>query len=323
MTPIPVLVVVGPTAVGKTEVALALAAALDAEIVGADSRQVYRHLDVGTAKPTAAERARVPHHLLDVVDPDAAFDAAQFRRLALAAVRNVHARGRAVIVCGGTGLYVRALLHGLFRGPAADADLRRTLLDDERRLGVGTLHARLAAVDVATAARLHPRDLLRVVRALEVHTLTGRPISAWQEAHRFQDGELQARVIGCERPPGELAARIADRCTAMLAGGLADEIRSLWARGYDPALPALQSVGYREIGAYLRGTTSYDDACEAFRRATRRLAKRQRTWFRADGATRWFHPERDRDAVIAYARAWLTSSAWLPPTSTSNAPSPR
>jgi tRNA dimethylallyltransferase len=315
-----VVAIVGPTAVGKTELALALAEAIGGEIVSADSRQVYRYLDVGTAKPSAAERARVPHHLLDVVDPDAAFDAANYRTLARDAVRDIHARGRAVVICGGTGLYLRALLHGLFDGPAASPALRAELHALEVEGGSGTLHRRLAARDPITAARLAPRDVFRIVRALEVLELTGRPISAWQDEHRFRDGGLAACVLGCDRPRAELAARIDARCQAMLAGGLREEIAALAARGYGPELAPLRSVGYREIGAHLRGELDLAAAFDAFTRATRRLAKRQLTWFRADPATRWLHPGRDRDALIADARAWLEQPCPAP-ISTSSFPS--
>ena len=300
-----VVAIVGPTAAGKTELAIAVAEAIGAEIVSADSRQVYRHLDVGTAKPTAAERARVPHHVLDVVDPDVRFDAASYRTLALDAVRDIAARGRAVVICGGTGLYLRALVHGLFKGPAASPALRAELHALEVQGGGGTLHRRLAARDPITAARLAPRDVFRIVRALEVLELTGRPISAWQDEHRFGDGGLEPLVLACDRPRPELAARIEARCRAMLAGGLCEEIAALAARGYGPELAPLRSVGYREIGAYVRGETDLATAFDAFARATRRLAKRQLTWFRADPATRWLHPERERDAFIAHARAWL------------------
>ncbi len=315
-----VVAIVGPTAVGKTELAIAVAEAVGGEIVSADSRQVYRHLDVGTAKPTAAERARVRHHVIDVVDPDAAFDAARYRTLALAAVGDIHARGRAVVICGGTGLYLRALLRGLFRGPAASPALRAELHALEVQGGDGTLHRRLAARDPLTAARLHPRDVFRIVRALEVLELTGRPISAWQDDHRFRDGGFDALVLGCDRPRDELAARIEARCRAMLAGGLCDEIAALGARGYGPELAPLRSVGYREIGAHLRGEIDLASAFAAFTGATRRLAKRQLTWFRADPATRWLHPERERDAIIAHASAWL-EQPWPAPISTSSSPS--
>jgi len=316
------LAIVGATATGKSDVALELAARVGGEIVSADSRQVYRYLDVGTAKPTAAERACVPHHLLDVVDPDEAFDAARYRTDARAAAREIQRRSRPVIVCGGTGLYVRALLRGLFPSPPRSPELRAELRAIEERDGAGTLHQRLAAVDPDAAARLHPRDLFRIVRALEVAALTGRPISAWQDEHRFAGGDVDALVLGCRRPYDELAARIEVRCDVMLAGGLLDEIRALWARGYGTELPPLQSVGYREIGAYLAGACDLVTARAAFARATRRLAKRQRTWFRAEPAIEWFHPERARDALLARATTWL-EHPWPSPISISSSLSPR
>ena len=269
-----VVAIVGPTASGKTAVALALAERLGGEIISADSRQVYRHLDIGTAKPTPAERARVPHHLLDVADPDETFDAARFRATALAAVDDVTGRGRPVIVCGGTGLYLRALLRGLFPAPPRAPELRAQLHAVEER-EPGALHRRLARVDPEAAERLHPRDLLRIVRALEVETLTGRPISAWHSEHRFQGGGLDARVLGCRRSPEELAARIEERCEAMLAQGLLDELRGLWARGYAPELASLQSVGYREMGAHLRGAS---DLATAQDRGAHGIALRRAAW---------------------------------------------
>jgi tRNA dimethylallyltransferase len=281
---------------------------------------VFRGLDVGTAKPTAAERARVPHHLIDVADPDERFDAARYRELALAAIRDVRRRGRAVVVCGGTGLYLRALLHGLCVGPAAAPALRATLRAEEERGGPGTLHHRLADRDAVTAARLHPHDVFRIVRALEVLEVTGRPMSAWQDDHRFADTTLASLTIGCGRPRDELAGRIEARCRAMIAGGLLDEIAALTARGFGPELAPLRSVGYREMGAHLRGELDFTSAFDAFTRATRRLAKRQLTWFRADPAILWLHPDRDRDAARSHATAWLDDPCPAL-TSTSNAPS--
>jgi len=316
MSGVAAVAIVGPTATGKSEIALALAAEVGGEIVSADSRQVYRYLDIGTAKPSPAERASVPHHLLDIVDPDGSFDAARYRDLARAAVEAIHARGRPVIICGGTGLYLRALLRGLFRGPSRSSAVRVRLHALEERDGPGTLHRMLAGADAAAAAHLHPHDLLRVVRALEVLEITGRPISAWQAEHGFADCGVRALVLGCARPREELAARIEARCQAMLAAGLLDEIRDLWARGYGPELPPLRSVGYREMGAHLRGECDRTSGFEAFARATRRLAKRQRTWFRAEPAIEWFHPDRDRAALLARAVAWL-EQPWPSPTSTS------
>lgn len=317
-----VVAIVGPTAVGKSAVALALAEHLGAEIISADSRQIYRGLDIGTAKPSAQERARVPHHLLDVADPDEHFDAARFRTLALAAITASVGRGRPIVICGGTGLYVRVLRHGLFEGPAAVPELRAALYERERMHGLGTLHRDLAEADPPTAVRLHVRDVVRIVRALEVLRVTGRPISAWQREHGFAGRDVDTLVLGATRPREELAERIAARCRAMLDAGLLEEIRALWARGYGPDLPPLDSVGYREMGAYLRGELPYETAFEDFTRATRRLAKRQMTWWRSDPTVEWFNPDRDGSALVARAAAWLVSSC-PSPISTSSILSPR
>jgi len=313
-----IVAIVGPTAVGKSAVALAVAAELDAEIVSADSRQIYRGLDIGTAKPTREERARVPHHLIDVADPDERFDAARFRELALAAVEASAERGRPVVVCGGTGLYVRALRQGLFAGPAAVPELRAALYDRERLHGAGTLHHDLTECDLTTAARLHPHDTVRIVRALEVLRVTGRPISAWQREHAFGDDDVAMLVLGCTRPREELAARITRRCRAMLDAGLLDEIRTLAARGYGPELSPLDSVGYREMGAYLRDELTFEAAFEAFTRATRRLAKRQMTWWRSDPTVEWHHPDHDAATLIARATTWLRPTCPSPISTSSN-----
>jgi tRNA dimethylallyltransferase len=317
-----VVAIVGPTAVGKSAVAMAIAETIGAEIVSADSRQIYRGLDLGSAKPTPDERRRVTHHLLDVADPDERFDAARFRTLALAAIDGAAERGRPVVVCGGTGLYVRALRHGLFAGPGAVPELRAALYERERLHGSGTLHDDLAAADPTTAARLHPHDTVRIVRALEVLRVTGRPISAWQDDHAFGDARVDMLVLGCSRPRDELHGRIAARCRAMVDAGFLDEIRELWARGFGPEVPAMESVGYREMGAYLRAEVPFESAFEAFTRATRRLAKRQLTWWRSDPTVDWLHPDRDAAALIARALAWLTPSC-PSPISTSNDLSPR
>ncbi|MCC6848932.1 MAG: tRNA (adenosine(37)-N6)-dimethylallyltransferase MiaA [Deltaproteobacteria bacterium] len=317
-----VVAIVGPTAVGKSLLAMTVAERLGAEIVSADSRQIYRGLDVGTAKPSASDRRRVPHHLLDVADPDERFDAARFRSLALGAISGAAERGRPVIVCGGTGLYVRALRHGIFAGPGAVPEIRAALYERERLRGPGALHADLAAVDPATAARVHARDTVRLVRALEVLRVTGRPISAWQDAHAFGDTSVEMLVLGCARPREELHDRIVARGRAMLDAGLLAEIRELWARGYGPELAPLDSVGYREMGAYLRGELDFEAAFDAFARATRRLAKRQLTWWRSDATIAWFHPDRDADVLTTRAVAWLTPPC-PSPISTSSGLSPR
>jgi len=281
-----VVALVGPTGTGKTGVALALAARWGAEIVNCDSRQVYRGLDIGSAKPSAAEQAATPHHLFDVVDPDVVFDAARYAALARAAIADIQARGRRVLVVGGSGLYLRALRRGLFPGPPRDAALRAELEATEAA-APGALHARLAAVDPPAAARLPAGDRVRLVRALEVLALTGRPLSVWQAEHRAAADLLPMRVVALRLERGALQARLDARCARMLDDGLLDEIRGLWGRGFGPALPALRSIGYREMGAYRRGTVTPEAALAAMRLATRQFAKRQGTWFRGEPGVEW------------------------------------
>jgi tRNA dimethylallyltransferase len=286
-----IIALVGPTGTGKTRHALELAAAGGAEIVNCDSRQIYRGLDIGSATPSVAQRAFVPHHLFDVVDPDHAFDAARYAVAARAAVADIGGRGKRVVVVGGTGLYLRALRFGLFAGPPADAALRARLVAEDEATP-GALHARLVRLDPASAARLHAHDRLRVVRALEVLELTGRPLSDWHGAHRFAGDELPMRVVGLTLERATLYARLDERCAAMLAAGLLDEVRALTAR-YDSALPALRSIGYAQMAAHLRGECDLATALDAMRRATRQFAKRQLTWFRAEPGIEWIDADRD------------------------------
>lgn len=286
-----IIAIVGPTGTGKTRHSLELAAAGAAEIVNCDSRQVFRGLDIGSAKPSVAQRAFVPHHLFDVVDPDESFDAARYAAAARAAVADITGRGKRVVVVGGTGLYLRALRFGLFAGPPADAELRARLVAEDEA-APGALHARLAELDPASAARLHAHDRLRVVRALEVLELTGRSLSAWHGAHRFAGDELPMRVVGLTLDRATLYARLDARCAVMLDAGLLDEVRGLTAR-YDPALPALRSIGYKQMAAHLRGERDLDSALDAMRQATRQFAKRQLTWFRAEPGIEWIDADRD------------------------------
>lgn len=283
----PVLVLTGPTGVGKTALSLELAERFDAEIVSADSRQVYRYLDIGTAKPTPQERARVPHHCLDLVNPDESFDAARHAAAARAAVADVHARGRRVIVCGGSGLYLRALTRGLFPGPGADPVLREALHAEAEAGGSSALHRRLCELDPRTAERLDPRDTVRVVRALEVALHTGRPLSSWHDAHRFGDRPYRTLTLALWMERRDLYRVIEDRCRLMVAQGLPAEVEGLFARGYHPDLPPLRSIGYREVGEHVRGILSLAQAIARMVRATRRYAKRQLTWFRHDSEVTW------------------------------------
>jgi tRNA dimethylallyltransferase len=283
----PIPVIIGPTAVGKTDISLVIARDLNAEIVGADSRQVYRYLDIGTAKPDATQRTAIPHHLIDVVDPDEALNAARFAQMAWNCIGAIDARHKQPLVVGGSGLYIRALTDGLFAGPGAEPNIRAALEAEAQSGGFQVLHDRLAAVDPTTARRVHPHDHVRIIRALEIYALTGKPISQWQCQWQHPAPRWPFILIGLRREREDLRRRIAVRTEAMLHMGLVDEVRTLLARGYPPALPALQSVGYGEIVAYLEGTWDLARARELIERHTWRLAKRQMTWFRRVPGMHW------------------------------------
>jgi tRNA dimethylallyltransferase len=293
-----ILAIVGPTGTGKTAVALALTRRIAAEIVNLDSRQVYRGLDIGSAKPTEAERAVAPHHLFNVVEPDETFDCARYRELALRAVGEIEARGRHVLLVGGTGLYLKVLRYGLFAGPKRDSAVRARLTAMEES-EPGSLHERLREVDPAAAARVHPHDRARLVRAIEVFELTGRPMTEWQHEHGFRKAEIEMRVVGLDMERRRLYERLNGRCSAMLEAGLIEEVRALRARGYNADLAPLRSIGYREIGAYLDSRCTLEEALRDMARATRHLAKRQLTWFRAVPDLRWYDVTEMRPEALA------------------------
>ncbi|MCE5263994.1 MAG: tRNA (adenosine(37)-N6)-dimethylallyltransferase MiaA [Deltaproteobacteria bacterium] len=282
--------IVGPTGVGKTGMALELAGRFGGEIVSADSMQVYRHMDIGTAKPTAAERARVPHHLLDVVDPDESFDASRYISLAGAAIADLGLRGKSVFVVGGTGLYVRALLGGLIDGPAADDTFRRELKHEMDRLGKPHLYERLRSRDPRAAERINPNDGVRIIRALEVWELTGRSIVDHQEEHRFRDSSYESLRIGLRLDRERLNDRIDRRTERMIAEGFAEEVRRLLDRGWDDSLKSMQSLGYRHMIDCIAGRRSLEETVELIQRDTRRYARRQMTWFAADREILWLDP---------------------------------
>jgi tRNA dimethylallyltransferase len=285
-----VAVLVGATAVGKTAVALELAAGLGAEIVNADSLQVYRELDVGTAKPTLAERARVPHHLIDVADPPEPYDAARYSQEGREVLAQLAGRGVPPLVVGGTGLYLKALLAGLFAEGEPAPGVRERVRRELGILGLPGLYQRLLHLDPVTAARLHPHDTYRIVRALEVMEATGKPLSQFIAAHRFQDAPYETLKLGLMRPREELYQRIEHRIQVMLEAGWLTEVEGLLNR-YPPTLKPLQALGYRHLINYLTGRWSLEEALTLLTRDTRRYAKRQLTWFGSDPAIRWFHPE--------------------------------
>jgi tRNA dimethylallyltransferase len=292
------VIILGPTAVGKSEVAIKLAGVIGAEIINADSQLVYRYMNVGTGKPSRADRERVAHHLIDVVDPDEEFNVAIFRRLALETINNIHARGKHVAVCGGTGLYLKALTRGLFVGPEQDREVRGDLASEIEAKGLGVLYQHLIEVDPAAHSRIHPNDRQRIIRALEVYRLTGKPMSQWQQEHGFGDEPFDTLKIGLQRERAELYELINRRCDRMIGDGLLDEVRDLAAKGYSLDLKPLQSVGYRQMGLVLQGMLEIDKAVEEMKQETRHLAKRQLTWFRRDHEIRWLHPENQRQEII-------------------------
>jgi len=300
-----IVIVLGPTAVGKTELALAVAPKVNAEIVNADSQQVYRYLDIGTGKPSKPERERVRHHLIDVVNPDEDFNAARYRQLAAASIDEIHKRGAKVLVSGGTGLYLKALTGGLFSGPSQDTELRANLEREIAQIGLAALYDRLIAIDPGANTKIHPNDRQRIIRALEVYQSTGRPLSEWQNEHRFQEEAFQVLKIGLARARDELYDLISRRSESMIRAGLLDEVRGLMERGYELDLKPLRSVGYRQMGEVIEGIKGLPEAMAEMKQETRRLAKRQLTWFRSDPEIRWFHPEKQEREIGELVQAFL------------------
>ena len=286
----PLVVIAGPTGLGKTAVAAALARRIEIEVVSADSRQVYRGMDVATGKPSAETRRQVAHHLVDVVDPDDRYQAARFRQDAAAAIEAIRARGRLPVVVGGTGLYIRALVRGLDPAPPADPDYRRELASIAATEGRASLHARLSLAAPAVARRLHPNDHVRVVRALEMARAGAATLV--QDRWRAPAESYDVTYFGLTMDRAALARRLAARAAAFVDSGLRAEVERLLARGYDPSLPSLQSIGYREFVRVVRGGLDPAEALRLMQRDTVRYAKRQWTWFAREPGIEWLDVDR-------------------------------
>ncbi len=301
----PLIILLGPTAVGKTEISLKLAEYLNGEIVSADSRLLYRGMDVGTAKPTPAELARVPHHLIDVADPDDVWSLAMYLEAARQAIDAIHARGKLPLMVGGTGQYVRAFLEG-WRVPEVEPDprLRGALEAWGGDKGPEALYARLASLDPEAAVRIEPQNLRRTVRALEVILTTGRLFSTQREAG---PPPYRLLLLGLQRPRPELYARIDARIHKMFEDGLVAETRSLLNRGYSPDLPPLSAIGYRQVTQYLQGEITLDEVILQMKRITRRFVRRQANWFKADDPNiHWFRAEDDvSEAILSVIETFM------------------
>lgn len=291
--------VIGPTAVGKTALSLDLAESLGAEIISVDSRQVYRQLDIGTAKATPEERNRIPHHLIDVAEPTERFSASRFVELARLALDDILARKKAVLLVGGTPFYFSALFSGtLTSGLPSDPGIRVKLEESLKEEGKEALHRRLGQIDPETASRIHPNDAVRIVRALEIFTLTGQPPS---EAFRAREPLIfpaDVLYIGLSRPRQELRERIAARAREQMKQGFLEEVASLLDRGIDERYPSMQGLGYRELTAFLRGKTSLEEAVEGYIRATCAFARRQMTWFAKFEPAVWYDMTRSEQVPL-------------------------
>ena len=283
----PLICIVGPTAVGKTEIAIQLAQYLDAEIVSLDSRQIYREMDIGTAKPTPDQRQVVLHHLIDCVAVDQPFSVAEYQRWADSAIEEIQERSKRAMIVGGAGLYFRGLIDGLFAGPGADAEIRAKLQREADERGNVALHERLRRCDPETADRVHPNNRVKVIRALEVYELTGKPISALQQQWKTDEPRYPFRAFGLNMPRETLYHRIEDRVDQMVEAGLIEEVQGLLDQGYPRNCVAMQSFGYKELIEYLDGNRTLDEAIALLKQNTRRFAKRQLTWFCNDPRIEW------------------------------------
>lgn len=285
-----IIIICGPTAVGKTRVSIELAKRFDGEIVSADSQQVWRGMDIGTAKANLTERSGVRHHLIDIADPKEHFDGARFVECADRCIEDIASRGKRAFVVGGTGMYLRLLVNGICEAPAQDPEFRSKLEDEITSIGLGALHDRLQEIDPESALGIHPNDRTRIVRALEIYELTGTPASEFRKMHGYSDERYDALKIGLNIDREELYRRINERIDGMIEAGLIDEVKDLVER-HGPDAQGLRAVGYREFVRHLQGELTLDEAVDLAKRNSRRFAKRQLTWFRSDDEIQWFQPD--------------------------------
>jgi len=292
-----IIVICGQTCIGKTALAIKIAKAVNGEIISADSMQVYRHMDIGTAKPTLDEQASVPHYMIDVVEPDEHFDAARFALMAGAKIIQLHEQGIVPLVVGGTGLYINALLYGLSRARPADQKVLQRLKNEASTHGTGFLYQKLRECDSAAADRIHPNDTFRLIRALEVFEVTGKTISSFHQKHRFKDKQFDFLQVGLTMDRDNLYDRINTRVDIMIHEGLLNEVKGLLAQGYSNNLKSMQSIGYRHMVDYIQKHFSWEDTVRLLQRDTRRYAKRQMTWFKRDTNILWKESHQSKNII--------------------------
>jgi tRNA dimethylallyltransferase len=303
------VILLGPTGVGKSRLAIELAEEFGGEIVSADSMQVYRYMDIGTAKPSREEQNKVPHHLIDLVNPDQVFNASLYRTFGRKKVEDLHLSGKRVWVVGGTGLYIKALTQGIFPGPKTDPSVRERLKQESAEKGGDFLYRRLQTVDPDTASTIHPNDLFRTLRALEVFDSTGIPISFFRDRHRFQDRPYRTLKIGLEADRKTLYQRIDHRVDRMIERGLLQEVIGLTEMGYGRELKPMQSLGYKQMIQFISNEMEWDESIRQMKRDTRRYAKRQWTWFRADPEIRWRSEATGRSRIFEEVESFLKEGA--------------
>jgi len=286
----PVVVIVGPTASGKTKLSIEIAKLMDGEIVSADSMQIYRYMDIGTAKPTIDERQNIPHHMMDILDPAEQFSVAEYQKMAVDIISDIHKRQKLPIIVGGTGLYIKSLLYPMnFTDAYQDLEYRKQLQETANIKGRDYLYQQLKMVDPSTASRLHPNDVRRVIRALEVYHITGKPMSHYSQNLKNMDFRYNTAMIGLVMDRVKLYERINKRVDIMIENGLLNEVKNLLDKGYSRDMISMQGLGYKEIIDYYQGNLSLEEAIYIIKRETRRYAKRQLTWFRAQKGIKWIN----------------------------------
>jgi len=294
-----VFCIVGPTGVGKTDFAIYIATHINAEIINADSMQIYRYMNIGTAKPSKEQLGKVKHYLIDIIDPDEPFNVKDYTILAEEKIREVYSKGKVPILVGGTGFYFKALLEGIFDAPSKDEELRKKLLDEINEIGEKEMHHKLSNIDPRSASKIHPNDKKRIIRAFEVYILTGRPMSEAQKEQAIAfNPSFNYELIGITNERSIVYDRIEKRCDKMIADGFVDEVIKTTEMGYHSELQSMKAIGYSNIHSYLNGGVSYDEMIRLFKRDSRRYAKRQWTFFNAIKQVKWIKIDWEKDLSI-------------------------